>query len=85
MTQDELMVEARLAIPTTFVVIYDSLMSLLKEHEKHVIINKETLIHVTQMDNGSYRARYELSSLEITRRVKEVYKEFLLNPPSTQP
>ncbi|MFA1574945.1 hypothetical protein [Vibrio cyclitrophicus] len=84
MTQEELMVEARLAIPTTFVVIYDSLIGLLKAHENHVK-NKENLIHVTCLNHKQYRARYERNPLEINRLVKEVYKKFLLNPPSIKP
>ncbi|WP_299692325.1 hypothetical protein [uncultured Vibrio sp.] len=83
MTQDELMIEARLATPTTQVYIYDSLMTLLKRHEHHVR-EKETLIHVLHLENGGYRVRYELPTTLITKRTKALYKEYILNPPEPE-
>lgn len=83
MTQEELMVEARLSVPTTELYLHSSLMTMMKSHEK-MIANKMNLIHVIQLENGKFKTRYELPALEITRRVKEMYKEYLVHPPNTK-
>jgi len=74
-TEQEVLKEAELSVPTSQVYINKTLMDLLKAHEER-LADKMTVISAN-ITNGRYRTRYEINEKKLKAKIKQATEQAL--------